>query len=264
MSSPADDDDKYDDGIEEAIDDAEEEASVYVQRYYDSLTMEDIGRSLARFHEGPNLPTDRDFYTSPRTLDEIDNPGMTPRDHPLCAIAWILNEAPTTTIIRVYCFRLTDFVAIDLLIHAGATKTVQVILQDNVKTKEALKAFVKFYGDISRKSLLENVEIRMATTNTSCESTKVQMHDKCVITDNYTTFGSYDLSAFAHVGNWESITVVDTRQIHIDKFDAIWQSIPKRQMERYYKELDSPTMGVKRKSREDQASAESNRKRPAT
>lgn len=270
MSSPSDDDAKYDDGIEEAFDEADEEASVHVKRYYESLTCEDIGHgffqaSLETFHMGPNIPTDRDFYSSPRPIDEIGTPAMTPPDHPLRAIAWILNDAPANTIIRVYCYRLTDPVAIDLLIHAGATKTVQVILHDNNQTRNALKTFVNMYGAISKKSLLENVEIRLANlTGTSCASRHVQMHDKCVITDNYTTFGSYNLSAFARVGNWESITVVDTRQVHKDKFDAIWHSISSRQMEKHYRELESPTRGPKRKSRDDLALVQSNAKRHAT
>ena len=266
MSSPSDDA-KYDDGIDEAFDEADEEASVHVKSYYESLALDDIGRgffhrALETFHIGPNLPTDRDFYASPRRLEEIEYPERTPLDHPLRAIAWVLNDAPANTIVRVFCYRLTDPVAIDLLIHAGATKTVQVILHDNTKTRNALKDFVAMYGAISKKTLLENVEIRLANlTGTTCASRNVQMHDKSVITDNYTTFGSYNLSAFARVGNWESITIVDTRQVHKDKFDAIWNSISNRQFERYYRELDSPARGPKRKRRDDDLS---NAKRPAS
>lgn len=271
MSSPSDYA-KYDDGTEEAFDEADEEANVHVKRYYESLTLDDIGRgffhrALETFHIGPNIPTDRDFYASPRSLDEIMSPERTPLDHPLRAIAWVLNDAPANTIIRVFCYRLTDPVAIDLLIHAGATKTVQVILHDNTKTRIALKEFVDMYGAISKKTLLENVEIRLAnqTGTTSCASRNVQMHDKCVITDNYTTFGSYNLSAFARVGNWESITVVDTRQVHKDRFDAIWLSISTRQLEKYYRELDFPTKGPKRRRRDDDlALVQSDAKRQAT
>ena len=142
--------------------------------------------------------------------------------------------------------------AIDLLVHAGATKTVKVILQHDAKTRKALRDFVAMYGIISKRALLENIEIRMANlTGTTCASGNVQMHDKSVITDNYTTFGSYNLSAFARVGNWESITVVDSRPIHKDKFDAIWNSLIERPFERYYSELDSPTKGPKRKCRDE-------------
>lgn len=270
MSSPSDYA-KYDEGIEEALDEGDEEADVHVKNYYDSLTLDDIGRgffhrALETFHLGPNLPTERDFYTSPRRLDEIECPEKTPLDHPLRAIAWILNDAPANTIIRVFCYRLTDPVAIDLLIHAGATKTVQVILHDITKTRDALKEFVEMYGAISKKTLLENVEIRLANlTGTTCASRYVQMHDNCVITENYTTFGSYNLSAFARVGNWESLTVVDTRQIHKDKFDEIWLSISTRQLEKYYTELDSPTRGPRRRRRdEDLSLVQSNAKRQAT
>lgn len=48
--------------------------------FYDSITHADIGNGffvygpLENFHTGPNLPTDWDFYTSPRSLDEIENP----------------------------------------------------------------------------------------------------------------------------------------------------------------------------------------------
>ena len=134
MSFLSDNTDDYDDGVKEAINRGEEEAEEYVQSYYDSLSHDDIGqgffhRALETFHVGPNLPTVRDFYTSPRSLDEIKNPDVTPLDHPLRAIAWILNDAPENSKIRVFCYRLTDPVAIDLLVHAGATKTVQVILQ---------------------------------------------------------------------------------------------------------------------------------------
>jgi hypothetical protein len=45
MSSPSVDA-KYDDGIEEAFDEADEEASVHVKRYIESLTLEEIGRGF--------------------------------------------------------------------------------------------------------------------------------------------------------------------------------------------------------------------------
>lgn len=248
-------DDKYDDGIAVAFDDADEEAQTYVRQYYESLSHDDLGsgffhRQLAEFHNGPNLPVDRFFYSAPRSLDEIRSPEMTPPNHPLRAIAWILNNAPENSKVRVYCYRLTDPVAIDLLIHAGDTKTVQVILHDNQKTRSALKEFFELYGTIAKRALLENVEIRLANlTGTPCASRNVQMHDKSVITDAYTTFGSYNLSAFARVGNWESLCVVDTQQVHRDNFDAIWDSISTRQFEKYYTEMDSPTRRPKRQCR---------------
>jgi len=247
----------YDDGIDEAFDEADEEAREHVMSYYESLSYDDIGngffhRALETFHLGPNLPADRDFYSAPRTLEEIRSPERTPLNHPLRAIAWVLDQAPISSTVRVFCYRLTDPVAIDLLIHAGAKRTVQFILQDNVQTRTAFKDFVKMYGDISKKALLECLEIRLANlSGTPCASNNVQMHDKSVITDSFTTFGSYNLSAFARVGNWESITVVDTRQIHKDKFDDAWNQISGRQFEKFYTELNSPTKGPKRRLREE-------------
>jgi hypothetical protein len=104
---------------------------VHVLRYYETLSHQDIGngffhRPLENFHQGPNLPAVRNFYSVPRTLTEIERPEVTPLDHPLRAIAGILDDAAGN---RVYFCHLTDPVAIDLLIHAGATKTVQVIMQ---------------------------------------------------------------------------------------------------------------------------------------
>ena len=169
-------------------------------------------------------------------------------------------SAPQHTKVRVYCYQLTDPVAIDLLIHGGATKTVQVILHDNRQTRTALKDFG--WGHI-KKALLECVEIRMANlTGTPCASSKVQMHDKSVIAENYTRFGSYSLSAFARAGNWESFTVVDTRQVHKDKFDELWNQIPTQQFKKFCKEHDSPHQEPKRRlGEQNQESAQSRAKK---
>ena len=86
-------------------------------------------------------------------------------------------------------------------------------------------------------------------TGTPCASRNVQMHDKSVITERHTTFGSYNLTAFERVGNWESLTVVDTEQLHIDRFDSMWNDIEGREIESFYHEMDSPTRGSKRRRR---------------
>ena len=68
MSSPSDDA-KYDDGIDEAFDEADEEANHVL------LTTLDVASSIGlsrRFTSG------RDFYASPRSLEEIEYPERTP------------------------------------------------------------------------------------------------------------------------------------------------------------------------------------------
>ena len=50
--SAATDDDKYDDGIAVAFDDADEEAQTYVRQYYESLCHDDLGNVFFFFSTG--------------------------------------------------------------------------------------------------------------------------------------------------------------------------------------------------------------------
>ena len=185
-------------GFEEHFDDADDEAFPYVQQYYASLSP-NPGRGsgffdarLANFHKGPNLPKDRHYFSVPKSLSHLKrDPSSTPRDHPLRAIAWVLHNAPQDSVVRVFCFSLTDPIAIDLLINAGFTREVKVILHPNEKSKRAMKEFVDQHG---KNAFLENMEIRLANLSGSpCESRLVQMHVKSIITEDYTTYGSYYL-----------------------------------------------------------------------
>ena len=74
------------------LDEADEEACVHMQCYYKLLMHGDIGSGffhwpLENFHLGMNLPMDQDFFSSLRTLEEIESPERMPLDHLLCAIA---------------------------------------------------------------------------------------------------------------------------------------------------------------------------------
>jgi hypothetical protein len=160
------------------------------------------------------------------------------------------NEAPNESIIRVFAFVLTDLPVIDLLVHHGATKTVRVIFQDSRKTRERLNEFFDLYGKVAKRSFLENVEVRLANlTGTPCASRNVQMHDMSIITPRYTSFGSNNLSAFGRVGDWESLNVVNTEQLHMERFDKMWNELKGREIGRFYREMDSPSMGPKRQRR---------------
>jgi len=244
------------DGVLEATERAEDDADEQVRNYCDSITAEGMGNgwfdtNLSTFHERVNFPERRTFYSSPRSLSEIERPVDTPDNHPLRAIAWMMNDAPAFSTIRVFAYMLTDLPAIDLLVHHGASKTVQVISQDSRKTRERLNEFFDLYGRVGKRAFLENVEVRLANiSGTPCESRNVQMHDKSIITQRYTSFGSYNLSAFGRVGNWESLTIVDTEQQHLERFDEMWAELGAgRQIERFYREMDSPTRGQKRQRR---------------
>ena len=79
--------------------------------------------NLANLHDGIDLLAERAYYTEPKLLSLIESDIMlTPDQHPLRAIAYILKEAPENSTIRVSAYRLTDLAAIDLLVQAGASR----------------------------------------------------------------------------------------------------------------------------------------------
>mmetsp|Transcript_2585 Transcript_2585/g.3817 ORF Transcript_2585/g.3817 Transcript_2585/m.3817 type:complete len:97 (+) Transcript_2585:215-505(+) len=95
----------------------------------------------------------------------------------------MMNDAPAQSTIRVFAHMLTALPAIALLVHHGASKTVQVISQDSRKVRERLNEFFDLYGRIGKQAFLENVEVCLANLGgTPRESRRVQMHDKSIIT----------------------------------------------------------------------------------
>lgn len=266
MSSPASLIEEEARAMEDEMDAAEEALQPAVDAYYASLTSDLLGDGfhdtrLSSFHEGTNLPHERVFYSTPRHSDELKRVVETPSDHPLRAIAWVLNDAPPDSKIRVFCYSLTDALAIDLLIHAGSHCQVQIILHPHGSsttrknyTREAIDKFVDLHG---KMTFLENMEIRLANlTGSNASNSFVTMHDKSIITTTYTTFGSYNLTNQARAGNWESLYVAPTSEKSISFFDNIWNSIPTRQIERFYTELDYSPMGNKRAQRRNTREAQ--------
>ena len=133
----------------------------------------------------------------------------------------------------------------DLLVHHGATKTVQVISQESRKTRERWNAFFALYGRIGKRAFLENVELRLTNLDgTLC------LQDNSIITQRYTSFGSYTLSSVARVCHWESLTIVDTKPPHVERFEELWTALSGRPIERVYPEMDDPTKGPKRQKRQ--------------
>lgn len=254
-------------GFEEDFDEADDEAFPHIQEYYSSLTPDLRGDGyfdtrLANFHEGVNMPEERYFCSKPKSLSYLnEDPRNTPADHPLRAIAWVLESAAPNSVVRIFCYSLTDPIAIDLIVHAGTSRDVKVILHPNYKSKRALEEFVDQHG---KSAFLENVEMRLANlTGADCESSKVQMHDKSIITDTYSVFGSYNLSSFARVGNWESVCVVDTPAKCQVTFDGIWDTISSRPVEKFYTNLQSVIIGPRRRARASAREAEDARRRQA-
>lgn len=231
-------------------------------QYYETLGAQGLlgegffDANLRDFHQGVDLNQERTFSCSPRPLVNIDRVGDTPTGHPLRAIAWILDDADRNSIIRVYCSRLTDLAAFDLLIYAGHNRDVRIILHPTQTNEIAIAKFFDSTGAMGRGALLENLEIRLANlSGASCESSKVSMHRKSVITERYSTFGSYNLSAFGRVGNWEDLCVVNTTKTPVVKFDELWESLVTRPAEKFYDVLKKITPGPRRARRAYQRQA---------
>ena len=95
--------------------------SEIARTYYDSLTPDDLGsgwfnRNLETLPTMVTVSNGARFRTSPRVYDDKTAASI-PADHPLRAIAKVLKDAPTGTVIRIYMFMLTDPFAIDMLIQ---------------------------------------------------------------------------------------------------------------------------------------------------
>ena len=242
------------------LDEEDARLSRMVVEHYQSLLPDDLGsgffeRGLHIFHEGPDLPDDTAYFTTPRPLQTIPHYAETPPTHPLRAIAWILHEASEDTTIRLFCYRLTDIVAMELLVHAGSKCEVQVILCPDNANERGLNDFVNAVGPIGRNAILENLEIRLANlTGCRCESRKVSMRQKSIVTDRFAAIGSYNLTTFARVGNWEELFVVPAAQRHKDRFDELWSQLYSRPMERFYTTFQGSNipLGPKRRRRQEE------------
>jgi PLD-like domain len=228
---------------QQAQDSEDEKLTDRVVHSYANLPPSKLGdgffyRSLASFHEPIDLASVRTFFSSPRSLSHMDNHTRTPDDHPWRAIARVLHEAPENTTVRVSWSRLTDIVAMELLIRAGNNRDVQLILSPHEDNLKGLKKFIATTGLLGKNALLENLEVRLANwTGTTCESRDVAMHRKSIITDTFAVFGSYNLSSFARVGNWEEVTIVESTPQLIQEFDSVWTTLETRQMEKFYRIL---------------------------
>ena len=252
-------------GAEQERDEEEGEAEFlphvhrYIQQLHDNHLLGSgfYDQRLENFHSAVSLTTKNLYYAKPRPRECIERVDETPSDHPLRAIAAVLESAPDNSIVRVTAYSLTDMLAIDLLSYHGGSKTVRVLLHRSTDTRKALAKWVTEIGN--KRALLENVEIRLVAMSTfGANSSKASLHAKSVITDTYTVLGSYNLSNLARAGNFEVITVTATQQESITTFDEMWDNdlVLTNQAERIYNELYySAPEGSKRKARYDAINA---------
>ena len=181
----------------------------------------------ATLPEGVDLSRGRRYQSEPRAWDK--KASDVPLRHPLRAIAKMLEDAPSSSTIRIKCYALSDWFALDLLIHYGASKIVKVIIDDEEKYVEKMEKFLKHYERFNSYDAFRRIEVRVAIRNhgPTCPNCSgyTSMHENRVITDSYSLFGSYNLTANARCKNWESCYVADSVQEEKDAFDLHWNAL---------------------------------------
>jgi hypothetical protein len=231
-----------DDGLHlvELDEEADRACDSDVRAYYDSLTPDIIGngrfdKRMKRIHEGLNIANSRTFYTEPGR--NRPSPVELPVMHPLRALAWVLEQAPAGSTVRVYCYMLTCPMAIDLLIHHGANKTVKIIMNPSGQTTYRLEEFFGDHGRIALRAFRDRLQVRVADVNGANCGQYTSLHDKSLMTDLHTTFGSYNFTNAARYQNWESLHVADSEPSHAAHFDALWNSLAGRNVAVVYPTL---------------------------
>jgi phosphatidylserine/phosphatidylglycerophosphate/cardiolipin synthase-like enzyme len=138
---------------------------------------------------------------------------------------------------RLFEFIVTCCVAIDLLIHHGVNKTVKIIMNPSGQTTNRLEEFFLDHGRISLRAFRDRLQVRVANVNGANCGRYNSLHDKSVMTDLHTTFGSYNLTNGARYQNWESLHVADSEPSHAAHFDALWNSLAGRDVQVVYPAL---------------------------
>lgn len=202
-------------------------AQEYVDQYYATVTVEHLGSGwfdtrLQTLHESVQLSAQHRYRTVPRSYDP--SPQTVPSQHPIRAVAKAFHDAPKNSTIRVHAYMLTDPYAIDLLIHHGADKHIFLILDDNEKNTKAQRDFFTKYGTIARDAFAKRVQVQVARhDSTPFFSRYTQMHQKTIITEAFTFFGSYNLSCPARCASWESMVCVESADSDVADFDKLWR-----------------------------------------
>jgi hypothetical protein len=195
-------------------------------------------RRNAALSSGIDL-TALDFYqTFPRPYDR--DVAQIPSDHPIRAIAKILESTAENSTVRIKCYRLTDCFAIDLLLHYGSDRDIRLILDyvpeediaDDIKKNSvrSLMRFLEYNKHFGSYAIFRQIEIRVAVTSQPenrhcCQYGYSSMHEKQIITDSYSVYGSYTLTGYARCKNYESIRISASRQEESESFDRLWNEL---------------------------------------
>ena len=213
-----------------------------VLAYYDSIPTDDRGFGwfddrLRDFHFEIDLTAMATFRAIPRPFDR--NPTTVPPNHPLRAIAKVLEEASIGSIVRICAYSLTDPLALDLITHHGNSKTMNVIVHPIDYTAQQIKLFLeKHQRFFSHRVFLSQVNVRLANVHGVGCSRYTQMHEKHILTSNHSVYGSYNLSCAARCANWESIRISTTvEEEEIQAFDRHWDALEDRKLQAIYPDI---------------------------
>lgn len=246
-------DDAVGDPEKHRVIDAEAGLDEELQAYYDLIPENEKGsgwfdRRMESFHEGVDVSSTRKFSTVPRVWDKT--PANVPSGHPLRAIASLLHHAASDSTIRIFCYSLTDPMALDLIIHHANDKIVKIIINPDDHTISKIQEFLqRFERFNSWDVFFLRMQVRVADTSSPPCSKYSSMHDKRVITPEYCTYGSYNLSCAARFANREAIAIVDTDASEINNFDRYWDELDNRTLEQVYKNFYPSTFRPPKHSR---------------
>ena len=114
-----------------------------VWHYLDNIPEASLGygwfdNEMALLCQSVDLST-RKFTNSPRPYDK--RPADVPAQHPIRAVAKVLDLAPPDSTIRIYCYALSDPFELDLFTHHGGDKTVKIIMQPCDRSVGRIKDF---------------------------------------------------------------------------------------------------------------------------
>jgi phosphatidylserine/phosphatidylglycerophosphate/cardiolipin synthase-like enzyme len=190
---------------------------------------------MTNYHDGVDISDGRRYFCQPREADQ--QPSDTPKDHPLRAIAAVMEAAPNESLIRVYAYSLTDPYFLDLIIHHCKAKPTHVILEPNELSINMIKRICSAFDAAKAgnsepaKSILQSTNIKFRVANCNLHYPETSMHMKGIITDKWTILGSYNFSLDARCKNWEQLLCVHSQQVDTVWFDAIWGNLINREID---------------------------------
>lgn len=113
-------------------------------------------------------------------------------------------------------------------------------------TVRALMKFLEYHKHFGSYAIFRQIEIRVAQTLRTenkhcCEYGHSCMHEKQIITDSHSVYGSYNLTGYARCKNYESIRISRACNEERAAFDALWNELGStREISILYPEIIPP------------------------